>query len=80
MERSPNKLISLARITLDVRRFTDRTRASTPEQQAFGNDIRGVKTTDTEGDDVVEGRGGAEVDEADKAGNEGCYYDGEKGD
>ena len=80
MERPPNKLISLSRITLDVRRFTDRTRASAPQQQALGNDVRGVETTDAEGDDVVEGCGGADVDEADKAGDEGCYHDCEKRD
>ena len=80
MKRSPNKLISLARIILDVRRFTDRTRASAPEEQALGNDVGGVETADAEGDDVVEGCGGADVDEADEAGDEGCYHDGEEGD
>ena len=80
MERSPNELISLAGIVRYVGRFADSTCTPAPEEKALCNYIRGVKTADAEGDDVVEGGGGADVDEADETGDEGCYNDGEEWD
>ena len=79
-KRSPNKLVGLAGIVRDVARFADGTRASAPEQEAFGDDIGGVEAADAQGDDVVKGGGGADIDEADEAGDDGCYHDGEEGD
>ena len=77
-KRSPKKLVSLAGIVRDVARFADGTRASAPEEEAFGDDVGGVEAADAEGDDVVEGGGRADVDKADEAGDDGCYHDGEK--
>ena len=79
-KRSPNKLVSLAGIVRDVARFADGTGTSAPEQEAFGDDVGGVEAADAEGDDVVKCGGGADVDEADEAGDDGCYHDGEERD
>ena len=79
-KRSPNKLISLTGIVCDVARFADGTRASAPKEEAFGDDVRGVEAADAEGDEVVEGGGREDVDEADETGDEGGYHDGEEGD
>ena len=61
-KRSPNKLVGFAGIVRDVARFADGTRASAPEEEAFSDDVGGVEAADAEGDDVVEGGGGADVD------------------
>ena len=61
-KRSPNKLVGFAGIVRDIARFADGTRASAPEQEAFGDDVGGVEAADAEGDDVVEGGRGADVD------------------
>ena len=58
----------------------DGTRTSAPEEEAFGDDVGGVEAADAEGDDVVECGGRADVDEADEAGDDGCYHDREKRD
>jgi len=50
------------------------------EQEGFGDDVGCVEAADGEGDDVVEGGGGAEVDEADEAGDAGGDDDGVDGD
>lgn len=80
MKWSPNKLISLACISRDVCRFTNSTCTSAPEEKALGNDVRSVETAHAKGDDVVESGGGADVDQTDEAGDEGCYDDGEEWD
>lgn len=54
MERSPNKLISLACIIRDVGRLSDSTCASAPEEKAFCDDVRSVETAYAEGNDIVE--------------------------
>lgn len=79
-ERSPNELIGLAGIIREVGHFANSTCAPAPEEKAFGDDIGSVETADAEGNDIVEGGGGANVDEADETGDEGCYDDGEEGD
>ncbi len=79
-KRAPNQLIRLAAIIRDVRRLANLTRAPAPEEQGFGNDVGSVEAADAEGNDVVEGGGGADVDEADEAGDEGGDEDGEEGD
>ena len=80
VKRPPHQLVGLAAVIRDVGRFPDRARAPAPKEEALGDEVRGVEAADAEGDDVVEGGGGAEVDEADEAGDEGCDYDGEQGD
>ena len=42
-----------------------------PEEESFGEGVGGVEGADAEGDDVIEGGGGADVDETDDAGNGG---------
>ena len=78
MKRTPDQLIRLAGIVGSG--VTDRARAAAPEEEGFGDDVGGVEAADAEGDDVVEGGGGADVDEADEAGDEGGDEDGEEGD
>ena len=80
MKRPPHELVSRAAIVRDVRRVPDCARAPAPKEEALGDEVGGVEAADAEGDDVVEGGGGAEVDEADEAGDEGCDDDGEQGD
>lgn len=80
VERSPDKLVSLAGIVRDVCRISDSTGTPAPEEKALRDDVRGVETAYAEGYDVVESGGGADVDEADEAGDEGCYDDCEEGD
>ncbi len=79
-KRAPDQLIRLAAVVRDVRRPADLARAPAPEEQGLGDDVGGVEAADAEGDDVVEGGGGADVDEADEAGDEGGDEDGEEGD
>ena len=79
-KRAPKKLVGLAGIVGDVARFANGTRAPAPEEEAFGDDVGGVEAADAEGDDVVEGGGGANVDEADEARDDGCDHDGEERD
>ena len=47
-----------------------------PEEEGFGEHVGGVETADADGDYVVEGGGGTDVDEADGAGDAGHDYDG----
>ena len=51
-----------------------------PEEEGFGEDVGCVEAADAEGDDVVEGGGGADVDEADGAGDAGHDHDCIQGD
>ena len=80
MKRTPDKLISPVRIVRDVGRFANGTCAPAPEEEALCDDVGCVETADAEGDDIVEGGGGADVNEADQAGNQGCYHDGQERD
>ena len=80
MERAPDQLISLAVIVPDLASLPDAIRAAAPEEEGFRDDVGRVEAADAEGDDVVEGGGGADVDEADGAGDEGGDEDGEEGD
>lgn len=80
MKRSPDKLISLAYLIRNVCRLYDSTGTSTPEEKALCDDVRSVEAAYTEGYDIVEGRGGADVDQADEAGDERRYQDGEERD
>lgn len=80
MKRSPDKLVSFACITRDVCHFADSTGTSTPEEKALDDDVRGVETAHAQGDDIVESGGGADVDQTDETGNEGCYDDCEERD
>lgn len=50
------------------------------EQQGAGEEVGGVEAVDGEGDDVVEGDGGADVDEGEEAGDDYCDEDGGEGD
>jgi len=54
--------------------------AAAPEEDGAGDEVGGVKACDSEGDDIVEGDGGADVDEGEEAGDEGCGGDGDDGD
>lgn len=54
MERSPNKLISLACTVPNILRFPNITSASAPEEKAFCDDVRSVEAAYAEGDDIVE--------------------------
>ena len=45
--------------------------AAVVEEEGLGDDVGGVEAGDTEGYDIVEGGGGADVDEADDAGGHG---------
>ena len=80
MKRSPDKPISLAYITRNVCRLSDSTGTSTPEEKALCDDVRSVEAAYTEGYDIVEGGGGADVDQADEAGDQRRYQDGEERD
>ena len=77
-KRSPDELVGLAGII--VRGAEDGARAAAPEQQALGDDVGGVEAADAEGDDVVEGGRGADVDKADEAGDDGRDHDGQERD
>lgn len=85
-KRAPNQLIGFVAsivvvVCVDFRRgVADGACAAAPEKEGFSDDVGGVEGADAEGDDVVEGGGGADVDEADEAGDEGGDEDGEEGD
>ena len=51
------------------RRVADGAADAVIEEEGFGEDVGGVKGADADGDDVVEGGGGADVDEANSAGD-----------
>ena len=51
--------------------------AATVEEEGFGDDVGGVEGADAEGDDGVEGGGGADADEANDNGDERGDDDGE---
>jgi len=50
--------------------------AAPVEEEGLGDNVRGVQRGDAEGNDVVEGGGGTDVDEADHAGGDGGDDDG----
>lgn len=55
----------------------DEAGAAAVEEKRFGDDIGGIEGADAEGDDGVEGCGGAHIDEADEDSDEGGDDDGE---
>ena len=75
MKRSPDKLISLARIICYVCHLSDSTGASAPEEKAFSDNVRSVETAYAQGDDIVERGGRADVDQPDETGDQGYYHD-----
>lgn len=55
----------------------DEARAAAVEEESLRDDVGCVQGADAEGDDGVEGGGGADVDETDEDGDEGGDDDGE---
>lgn len=80
MKRSPDKLVSFACIIRDVGHFADSAGTSAPEEKALGDDVRSVETAHAQRDDIIESGGRADIDQANKAGNERRYDDCEERD
>lgn len=79
MKGAPDKLSRFAGI-VDAVAGSDAAGDAAVEEETLGDDVGGVEGADAEGNDVVEGGGGAEVDEADEAGDAGGDDDGVDGD
>ena len=62
-EGPPDESVGVSRVDTGLVGQLDRSGDSTPEKEALGDDIRGVKTTDAERNDIVESSGRTEIDE-----------------
>ena len=76
VEGAPDELVGLPRRPSHLARVADRPPDAVPEKEGLGEDVRGVEAADAEGDDVVEGGRGADVYQADGAGDGGHDQDG----
>lgn len=79
MEGTPYEGAGLGGV-VDVAPGADAAGAAAVEEEALGDDVGCIQVRDAEGDDVVEGGGGPDVDQADDAGGEGGDEDGVDGD
>ena len=80
MEGAPNQLVRVPGCAAHFVGMADVAPDAPPEQQRFGRGVGGVEGGDADGEDDVEGGGGAEVDDADEAGDDGDDVDGVEGD
>lgn len=71
MEGAPDEFVGVPGCVCHLGGVKDGAAEAVVEEQGLGEDVRGVEAADAEGDDVVEGGGGADVDEADGAGDGG---------
>ena len=80
MKGSPHQLVGVPSRALHFRGAADVAADAAPEEEGLGDSVGGVEGRDADGEDDVEGGGGAEVDDADEAGDDGDDVDGVEGD
>lgn len=80
MEGAPDELVSVPYAIGHLGGRANGATNAVVEEEGFGKDVGGVQRADAEGDDGIEGGGGADVDEADKTGDKGHDEDGVKWD
>ena len=80
VEGAPDEFVGVPRGTRHLGGVQDVASDAVPEQEGFGEHVGCVETAHAEGNDVVEGGGGANVYEADGAGDAGHDHDGVHGD
>ena len=73
MEGAPDQFVSVPFGIGHLRGMADGASDAVVEEKRFGEHVGCVEGADAYRDDVVEGRGGADIDEADGAGDAGHY-------
>ena len=71
VEGTPDEFVGVPGCVGHLGGVPDGAAEAVPEEEGFGEDVGGVEGADADGEDVVEGGGGADVYEADGAGDAG---------